>query len=644
MRQSVLLDMIQVGVEASENRHPVFGEFARLGLPHLSNYGGASNIHPWAPLCHFRNAPRFNGFRLSVPAPYVGTDLVLELCLKTYATGEDLPEVRPTIVEVMGQNRWTKLDEFTVPQDDSYHCFRLLVPGEVVDSDGLIVYLNDSQNYQNRDRFYGKTYGYLQLSGDPKKAGQGIVPKPFASERPDIVLVMCPVWDILMPPVALGTLASTLQGNGVNVAVYDFNIELYHKAAEGIERQMWDGESAVLWEKPEYGQKMYPLFEQHFHEAAQRILAYEAPFVGMSIAVTSAEFSVRMAKLLKELRPDVKIIFGGPGLPSFKFQGQLGPHWDYMIYGAGEKPLISILRDGELDVRGLLTQDTWAPYDPEANRAVLDDLDSMPLTHFNHFNLFRYIQPWRLPMITSRGCINACKYCFDTIYYKPFMCLTGKRAFEQVRYLHANHGRRVFEFSDLLCNGDLDQLRIMCNLLSEANLGIEWGSFAVMRSGMTPELLALVRASGCRYLHYGFETGSAKMLKLMNRNYNVQDAQDCLRNTKRAGIQTRTNIIVGFPGETEQTVEETITFIRRNAPYIDMVDTVNPVFLMESTDLQVHKDQYGIDVSAEGWTSEGSNPEVRHRWVNKIMKALGDHGVQVNFSMLTGTMPGAYKD
>jgi radical SAM superfamily enzyme YgiQ (UPF0313 family) len=639
LKRKVLLDQLDFGLQESEHRHLAYGEFA-LDLPDpSSDYGGPSYVVSARDLTHFRQSPRASAFRLQVPDRFLGVELSLEVALRTYQCGEGLPQLESTLVQVMTASGWRELGAVTIPADSRFRVYQFEIPSECVDSSELLIWIDDTRNFHGIATHYGKAVGYLRLSGAPELAGTGPAPKPEQTKKapPDIVLVMCPVWDVLMPPVALGTLASVLEGNGIEVAVYDFNIECYSTSDENG-RHMWDGENAMRWTEKGYAKETVEEFAPLIGQAVEAILAHNAPYVGFSIATTNAAFSAQVAAGIKQASPETKIVFGGPGLPFFQ-EGELGSNWDYMIYGAGEKPLISILKDDNPDVLGVIRPESWEPYDPGKNRSFLNDMDSLPLTHYSHFDLLRYLHPWRLPVLTSRGCINACKYCFDTIFYKPFTCLSGQRAFEQLRFLHERHGRRVFEFADLLCNGDLEQLRIMCDLLIEADLGVEWGSFAVMRPGMTPELMNVMKAAGCKYLHYGFETGSQKMLELMGRDYSVDDARDTLVNTRKAGIHTKVNIMVGFPGEDDATVAETVAFIAKYGKYIDLVDAVNPVFLMVSTDLLKNKEKYDIEIhegEPNDWETEGSDLDLRQRWAGEIVEALRKIGVRCQFAMLPG--------
>ena len=119
----------------------------------------------------------------------------------------------------------------------------------------------------------------------------------------------------------------------------------------------------------------------------------------------------------------------------------------------------------------------------------------------------------------------------------------------------------------------------------------------------------------------------------------MEDARDSLKNTKEAGITTKINIMVGFPGETDETIQETIDFISANARYIDIVETVNPVYVMASTDLSMNMEKYGISVPQgipDYWVSGELDHNKRREWVYRVMDAVKEAGVTCYYSVLRG--------
>ena len=88
------------------------------------------------------------------------------------------------------------------------------------------------------------------------------------------------------------------------------------------------------------------------------------------------------------------------------------------------------------------------------------------------------------------------------------------------------------------------------------------------------------------------------------------------------------NLLVGFPGETDETVDESIAFLARNARWIDRVETVNPVYMMVASDLVRHPERFGIDLTdGATWTAQGVGFDKRTEWIYRLMDQVSRAGV-----------------
>jgi radical SAM superfamily enzyme with C-terminal helix-hairpin-helix motif len=111
---------------------------------------------------------------------------------------------------------------------------------------------------------------------------------------------------------------------------------------------------------------------------------------------------------------------------------------------------------------------------------------------------------------------------------------------------------------------------------------------------MNPELLAKMHKAGCHTIIYGMEHASPRVLKGMNKDFSPSDAEKVVRMTKESGICTNVNIIVGFPGETQEDFDQVVAFLRRNHDYIDEVTNISGCTLFPEAALGRHKEWFGI--------------------------------------------------
>jgi len=183
---------------------------------------------------------------------------------------------------------------------------------------------------------------------------------------------------------------------------------------------------------------------------------------------------------------------------------------------------------------------------------------------------------------------------------------------------------KVFALNDLLCNANLKKLERTCDLIIKNNLKIKWGGYATIRNDMGIRLLKKMKDAGCTTLHYGFESGSNKVLKLMNKYYIAEYAEKLIKKTKKAGIMVVINIIVGFPGETDEDFNKTLEFIKMNKQYIDSVANVSVCFIMVGSMLYKYPKKFNFTLTnnPEMWYDKYNNHKIRAKKARVVIKLL----------------------
>jgi tRNA A37 methylthiotransferase MiaB len=126
--------------------------------------------------------------------------------------------------------------------------------------------------------------------------------------------------------------------------------------------------------------------------------------------------------------------------------------------------------------------------------------------------------------------------------------------YHKIKYPLAGH----IDFQDLEFNADVNRLKEFCELLIKyPPFGSKqyWLSNAIVNPLMTKDILALVKASGCKKLIFGIESGSQRVLDMFGKKYKVQDAKRIIKDAYDVGLKVTTNFMFGFPGETEEDFE-----------------------------------------------------------------------------------------
>lgn len=418
-----------------------------------------------------------------------------------------------------------------------------------------------------------------------------------------ILLVQSPPWGIYTPPLGVAYLATFLKSSALSSEVFDLNIEIFNSATKEI-KEKWDTQDFEFWASG----KAVDKFKDQLENLADRIISFDARFIGFSTTFASVPFINAILLMIRNKIQDRPIIIIGGAGTNYKeirslFKEDL---IDYFIIGEGEHPLLCLLRD--LQKNKMLYDDSsciiWKD-NPQNHAVCLKasrdnslNINNIPFPTFEEFDLNSYTQQDLLPLISSRGCVRSCIFCCDAPLKRPYRCRSPEKVAGEIKHhVERYNSRKRFEFSDLLINGDLNFLDKFCSLLIDMNLGICWGGQATVRKDMDIDLFKKMKKAGCGGLTFGCESFSDNVLKLIHKGMTSEDAKETFIKAKEAGMLVEINLIVGFPGEEEKDIDETIKFIKENAKWIDKINSLNICTIGPGMYIYEHLEKYNIDKS-----------------------------------------------
>ena len=199
-------------------------------------------------------------------------------------------------------------------------------------------------------------------------------------------------------------------------------------------------------------------------------------------------------------------------------------------------------------------------------RPFIADLDDMPIPMHELLPL----QSYRMPLIkgpftfivTSRGCTAGCTYCIKHVSYQYSVRLRSpKLIMEELWTLKKLGINNIHMYSDLF-TVSRDQVVELCKLMIEENINIKWTSNSRV-DYVDEEMLQLMGKSGCRLISWGIESGNEQILRHARKGAYPERAEQALRWAKNAHIMNWGYFIVGLPGETEETIRQTIDFAKK---------------------------------------------------------------------------------
>ncbi len=313
-------------------------------------------------------------------------------------------------------------------------------------------------------------------------------------------------------------------------------------------------------------------------ETARRVAALRPAAAGISAATVGIENAGRLAGLLKEALPRTAVIVGGPHVTAVPGKTlSLFGAIDVAVIGEGERTILDLLdtlgRGGDLStVRGIaFRREGGVTVTPP--RPFVEDLDSLPIPAYDLLpDLARLYRPAahnfkRLPstsMITSRGCPGRCIFCDLKTFGNRCRRNSIPYTMRVVERLISDFGIRDVRIPDDTFVIDRAHVLSFCGEIVRRGLDISWSCQARVNL-VDPELLRAMRRAGCWQVDYGIESGSRKILETLRKGITPAQALRALRWTRDAGIQAKGYFMIGSPGETPETIRETIAFARKAA-------------------------------------------------------------------------------
>lgn len=236
-----------------------------------------------------------------------------------------------------------------------------------------------------------------------------------------------------------------------------------------------------------------------------------------------------------------------------------------------------------------------------------------PSRHFGEFVTVR----------TAKSCPFACSFCGFPERAGAYRYLSVDKVRDELRAVQAIGGVTTVTFIDDTFNVPKARFKDMLRMMIDERFGFRWNSY--LRSDhVDDEALELMAASGCEGVFLGAESGSTRILEAMNKRSRPQHYATVIRRCRELGIVTYASLIVGFPGETAATVEETVDFLEDAQPDFFRAqpwyaDPLTPVFrdgkahrlegegfdwthsTMDCTEAMDHVERMFLSVSSSVW-------------------------------------------
>jgi radical SAM superfamily enzyme YgiQ (UPF0313 family) len=299
------------------------------------------------------------------------------------------------------------------------------------------------------------------------------------------------------------------------------------------------------------------------HIIQEALLTLKPDLVGFSIFHANRWGGIQLAKIFKEHFPGAPIVFGGIGA-TFLDDHLLRhfPWIDIIVRGEGEITFPALIRRIEAqqsydDLLGLtLRVGNTIQRNKDAER--IEDLDALPMpaAHYTFHHL-----------ALSRGCPGKCTFCGSPQFWGSKVRFHSADYFVGQLEILYKKGHRFFHFSDDTFTLRKKLVLEICALIVERKLDISWAAISRVDC-IDHEVLRAMRMAGCIQISFGVESGSESIRDELNKKFSEEQIRRAFTLTISYGILARAYIIYGCPGESPETVKETIRLLRDIRPLV----------------------------------------------------------------------------
>jgi radical SAM superfamily enzyme YgiQ (UPF0313 family) len=304
-----------------------------------------------------------------------------------------------------------------------------------------------------------------------------------------------------------------------------------------------------------------------------RITQTASDIIGVTATTLLYKSAMKLITIAKRIQPQAVTILGGSH-GTFWDENALKeyPSLDIVVRKEGELTFIELVEKIEsktslASVLGI----TYRSGDKtvrNADRSFIDNLDSIPFPahHLLPLENLKHNGKIIFPLVSSRGCVYWCDFCSTVrMFGRGYRMRSPNNVVDEMQLIHEKYGIDQVTFYDDAFSVDRNRVVKICEELHARHLNLKWdcGTRVDM---VDRELLETMHNAGCFAVWLGVESGSETILGAMNKKIKIEQTKLAYKTAHQVGLMTIANVVLGFPGETEQTAIETIRLVKELNP------------------------------------------------------------------------------
>jgi len=360
------------------------------------------------------------------------------------------------------------------------------------------------------------------------------------------VLLIQPNFDahIVHPPLGLGYLAAYLEKNNHEVAIFDATLK-----------------NASL------------------EQTLLAIKIFLPNLVGITVLSRGHNKAREIINEIKKIFPKLPVVIGGTQVTAAPAEVMADFKADFAVIGEGEITLAELVsalggKNKFSDIDGLAYREK-KKIRINHKRKLIENLDKIPFPAWHlmppgQYRIAPILEPIHAspvaPILTSRGCPYNCSFCASNVtWQRKLRFRSPENVIGEIKLLKEKYGVKEIHFADDNFTMDTKRAEEICDRLIEENIDLPWQCPNGVRIDRLPlSLLRKMKKAGCYAVGLGIESGNQKILDKNSKNLNLKVVPQVLEDLRKVGIESYGFFILGLPGDTKQTINETINFALTN--------------------------------------------------------------------------------
>lgn len=368
------------------------------------------------------------------------------------------------------------------------------------------------------------------------------------------IALVLPEWRIEnpYPPLGLAYIAAVLEKDGYVVKIFDLTLDR--------------GRSS--------------------EDKSDDIIGFSPDVIGLSVATHNYHNAIKVASYLK-IMTGAYIVFGGPHPTIVPEEILKNDFVDFVIVGEGEETFLKICQNLYThkfdDIDGICyklntdhTSESGSGNIGDADsekdrkiivrkkRAFIKNLDNIPfparhLLPLEQYSLEDDFGSKMATIMTSRGCPYGCIYCYKGIFGSTYRQRSSENIVEEIKQCRDKFGYKSFYFIDDLFTLNAENVEKMTDLLKKENINIRWQCLARVNNAKY-SVFKKMKESGCYKIHFGIESGDQNVINGIKKGITLDQVRTAIKMCREIGIKTKGYFMIGMPGDTVDTMNQTLKF------------------------------------------------------------------------------------